>query len=121
MDQEIKQQFDELLTAVKDGFDGVSEEFKEVKGDINVMKGDIKSLKSDVKDLKDDMKIVKSTMVTKDFVSEKNADLGAEIGKRINSSRQEQFLVIKKLLEFLKVDNGVIKKEHVEELEQMIA
>ena len=120
MDQDIKQQFDkmderfdkidrrfektdqkfeELLLTVKDGFDEVSGRLDNVEQDV---------------------KVIKSTMATKEFVTEKLADLGAEIGKRINRSNDENRLFAKRLVEFLKKDNGVLKKEHVAELEEML-
>ncbi len=67
------------------------------------------------------MRAVKSTMVTKDFVTDKNADLAAEIGSKINRRHQEQRLFNKKHVEFLKRDKGVITPDHVAELEEMLA
>ena len=121
MEKDIEQKFDELLITIKKGFDGVSDEFIAVKKDIKNLKTDVRDLKTDVRDLKQDMRAVKSTMVTKDFVTDKNADLAAEIGSKINRRHQEQRLFNKKHVEFLKRDKGVITPDHVAELEEMLA
>ncbi|MBU2541990.1 hypothetical protein KJ785_00320, partial [Patescibacteria group bacterium] len=81
---------------------------------------DMKGVKEDMKGVKKDVGILKTTMITKDYLDDRMADLGAEIGKRINRALQEQKLFSKKLIEFLKVD-GVLKSEHINELEEMLA
>lgn len=106
MEKDVAKKFDLLLSSVKEGFDELSEGLGEVK--------------DDVKDLKADMKVVKSTMPTKDFVSEKNADLGAEIGKRINRANEEQRLFARTLVKYLREDKS-LKLEHLHHLEEMLA
>lgn len=113
MEKDVAKKFDLLLFTVKEGFDELSEGLGEVKDDVRV-------LKDDVKDLKSDMKVVKSTMPTKDFVSEKNADLGAEIGKRINRANEEQRLFARTLVKYLREDKS-LKLEHLHHLEEMLA
>lgn len=108
MGKTIDQKLDEILTTVKDGFDDVCGRVDKVEGRLDKVEGDIK-----------EMKTTMTTLATKDFVSEKLADLGAEIGKRINNANLEQRTFAKKLIEFLKMD-GALKKEHVEELEEML-
>ena len=113
MDKELEQKFDkidqrfeDLLLTVKDGFDDVS--------------GRLDKVEESVKEVKKDVGILNTTVVTKSYLDDKIADLGSEIGKRINRAYQEQKLFSKKLIEFLKVD-GVLKQEHVAELEEMLA
>lgn len=103
--EKMDQKFEDLLITVKEGFDGVSGRLDKVEGRLDNVEGELVT--------------IKSTMATKNFVTEKLADLGAEIGKRINRSNEEQKLFSKKLVEFLKTD-GVLKQEHVEELENML-
>lgn len=110
--ENIDRKFDELLLTIKDGFDDIS-------GRLDKVESRLDKAEENVFELKNDMKIVKSTMVTKDFVSEKNADLGVEIGRRINSYYIQQKTFAKKLVEFLQVD-GALKQEHVKELEEML-
>ncbi len=106
MDKELEQKFEDLLLTVKDGFDDVC--------------GRLDRVEENIKEVKKDVGILNTTIVTKSYLDDKMADLGSEIGKRINRAYQEQKLFSKKLLEFLKVD-GVLKQEHVAELEEMLA
>lgn len=100
--EKTDQKVDDVLQAVKAGFD-------DVYGRLDSVEGDVKSIKATI-----------ATMPTKEYIDDKLADLGAEIGKRINRAYEEQRLFAVKLVEFLKAD-GVLKKDHVEQLEEMLA
>lgn len=102
----METRFDELLVAVKEGFDGASDELREVKEDVKV--------------LKEDVRIIKSTAVTKDYLDDKLTDLGAEIGRRIHMAAQRDKAFHLKMIEFLK-KNKALSPEHAEELEEMLA
>ena len=111
----------------KSGFDVLSEDLGIVKKDVHVLKQDVGMLKQDVGTLKQDVGVLKQdvgvlkqevkringVIPTKDYIDDKMADLGAEIGKRINRAREEEHLFAVKLLEFLKIGK-VLKKEQVE-------
>jgi len=120
MDTELKQQFkkidknfDDVLQAVKVGFDEVYGRFDDVYDKFDGVYDRLDKVESDIK-------VIKGTMPTKEYIDDKLADLGAEIGRRINRAYEEQRLFAVKLVEFLKADRA-LKKDHVEQLEEMLA
>lgn len=111
--EKIDQKFDDVLQAVKSGFDDVYERLGTVSQSVDTVSGRLGAVEKEVK-------IIKGTMPTKEYIDDKLADLGAEIGRRINRAHEEQRLFAIKLVEFLKTDR-VLKKDHVEQLEEMLA
>lgn len=90
MESNLEQKFDEVLQAVGAGFSDMNERFSDIQSQLDLAKEDIHVLKQD-------NKIFHSTMVTKEFLSEKLADLGAEIGKRINTLSDREIAFAKKI------------------------
>lgn len=120
MEQEINQKFDELLTAVKQGFDEVSDRFDEVYTRFDKVDVRLDTIEGRLDNLEHDMKVVKCTMVTKDFLTEKQANFAAEVGRRMRLMDEREKLFSKKLLEYLK-ESKVLAPERVAELEDMLA
>lgn len=116
MDQETKQQFDQLNEKMDERFKRVDEKFEEmlltVKEGFDEVTGRLDTVEGDIK-------ILKSTSVTKDYLDDKLADLGAEIGRRIQliSQREKSFHL--KMIELLKKSNA-LSPEHAAELEEML-
>ena len=104
--ERIDNKFDDVLQAVKVGFDDVYQKIDTVSQRLGVVEKEVK--------------IIRGVMPTKEYIDDKLADLGAEIGKRINRAYEEQRLFSIKLVEFLKTDRA-LKKDHVEQLEEMLA
>ncbi|MFA4830879.1 MAG: hypothetical protein WC862_02475 [Patescibacteria group bacterium] len=99
---------DDVLLAVKDGFDGVSEELNEVKADVSTLKADVSSMKNTI-----------NTLPTKSYLDDKNADLAAEIGRRIERSIQREKQFHLKILDLLGRYN-IGRPEEIKELEAMV-
>lgn len=61
---------------IEDKFDA---EFSSMKGDISGMKGEISGMKGEISGMKGDIAEIKSTMVTKDYLDVKMADLRGDL------------------------------------------
>lgn len=120
MDQDIHQKFDELLITVKEGFDDVTERFNKVDGRLDRVEGRLDKVEQNIQEVKQDIRSIKSTSITKDYLDDKLADLGAEIGKRINAVMEKEKAFHKKLIEILRRHN-VVAPEEIKELEEMTA
>lgn len=97
--EKIDQKFEDLLLSVKDGFDNVCNRLDKVE---------------------DDVKIIKNTMVTKNYLHDKLADLGAEIGMRINAKEEKHKQFHTRIIEIIK-RNKLAAPSELSELESMIA
>lgn len=115
----------EIMEFLKDHM-VVREEFNELINEIVILKSDMESVKSDMESVKSDMKSVKSEVgsmqtriVTKEYLDDKLADLGAEIGSRINRSkeRDQSFKIL--LIDMLK-ENNLLKSNQIKKLEEAI-
>lgn len=105
MESRTSEQFETLATSVKDGFDEAFEGQNKINAKIDT--------------LQQDVSILKSTTVTKDYLDDKNADLGAEIGKRINKAKEKDLKFNKKLISFLK-EEKIRAPNKISELENML-
>lgn len=71
----IKQEFD----VVGGRFDKVEADIKQIKGDITGIKGEVAGLKDEVKGIKGEVGTIKATMVTKNYLDDKLADLRGDL------------------------------------------
>lgn len=69
----------DVLDAVNESSTAIENRLQKIEGDISGVKSDVTSLKSDVTSLKSDLTSIKSSMVTKDYLDDKIADLKGDL------------------------------------------
>lgn len=73
--KDLKKEIDDLAASVNAFATDTEKRFSSIDGRFSALESDAKELRSDVAGLKSDNKSIKSTMVTKDYLDEKLADL----------------------------------------------
>jgi hypothetical protein len=89
----------DLTVIVNDAFQKVDEHILEMKQDIKELKTDVAGLKTDVARLQTDVTRIDATMVTKDYLDRKLADLRADFGGMIRKEDSKIDAVVDKLEE----------------------
>jgi len=88
----------EILEAINEFSTKVDERFDKVEGDIGSIKSEIGSIKSEIGSIKSEIGSIKATMVTKDYLDDKLADLRGDL---VILMRKEDTKMVK-LIEILK-------------------
>ena len=71
--------FNDVLEAVNEFATKTENRFVSIEGKIGTMQSDIGTMQSDIGTMQSDIGIMQSTMVTKDFLTEKLADLRGDL------------------------------------------
>lgn len=96
----------EIVTFIKDNAI-TREEFTELREEVTGLKQDVTGLKQDVTGLTQDMTMVRATMVTKDYLDEKMADLRGDL---VVLMRKEDHK-LQELVQILRVKNILTQEE----------
>ena len=90
--QDVLDAMNAFSTHVDDEFAEVKTDMRDMKIDIHDLKIDISDIRTDISDINGEMTGVKASMVTKDYLDDKLADLKGEIYETLRSPRWQNNL-----------------------------